>query len=141
MPGSASFVLPHPFLVGPSEGVGTVGLAIAEAAASPRVLVGLQTHWLATPRWQHTIIPASMPAGAPAAPRRGAVGHPRPRHWQGARAPLAAPAHQQLADQPPVVATRAVSAPSSCRKRSAGSSSVIVLASGPPSTVAAVWRQ
>lgn len=36
---------------------------------------------------------------------------------------------------------RAVSAPGSCRKRSAGSGSVIVLASGPPSTVAAAWRQ
>jgi len=142
MPGSASFVLPRPFLVGPSGGVGTAGHAIAEAAASLRVPVGLQTRWLATPRSQHTIIPALMNAVAlAAAPQRGAVGHPRPRHWQGARAPLAAPTHQRPASQPPVVAVRAVSAPGSCRKRSAGSGSVIVLASKPPSAVAAAWRQ
>lgn len=138
-PGSASFVLPRPFLVGPSGGVDTTGPAITEAAASPQVLVGLQTRWLATPRSQHTVIPLLMNAALAAAPQRG-VGHPRPRHWQGARAPQAAPAHQRPADLPPVVAVRAVSAPSSCRKRSAGSGSVIMLASTPPSVVAAAWR-
>lgn len=75
MPGSASFVLPHPFLVGPSGGVGMAGPAIAEAAASPRVLVGLQTRWPVTPRSQHTVIPGSMNVVAPAAPQRGVVVH------------------------------------------------------------------
>ena len=137
-PGSTSFVLPHPFLVGPSGVVGTTGPAIAEAAASLRVLVVLRTRWLITPRSQHTVIPLLMNAVLAAAPQRG-VGHPRPRHWQGARAPQAALAHQRPADLPPVVAARAVSAPSSCRKRSARSGSVIMLAT-PPSIVAAAWQ-
>jgi len=55
--------------------------------------------------------------------------------------PLAAPTHRWPTSQPLVVAARAVSAPGSCRKRSAGSGSVIVLASRPPSAVAAAWRQ
>lgn len=75
MPGSTSFVLPHPFLVGPSGGVGTADPAVAEAAASPQVLVGLQPRWPVAPRSQHTIIPGSMNAVAPAALQRGVVVH------------------------------------------------------------------
>ena len=36
---------------------------------------------------------------------------------------------------------RVVSAPSSCRRRSAGAGSVTVLASAPPSVDAAAWRR
>lgn len=75
MPGSASFVLPRPFLVGPSGGVGMAGPAIAGAAASPQVLVGLQTRWPVTPRLQHTVIPGLMNAVAQAALQRGVVVH------------------------------------------------------------------
>ena len=50
---------------------------------------------------------------------------------------LAAPVPRRPSSRLPAIVMRAVSAPSSCRRRSAGASSVTVLASVPPSVGAA----